>query len=871
MIPYQEQTQSVVRILGSNENIGLSHEQAQERLSRYGENKRREEKKRPWILRFFRQCKNAMVPALFLTAGISFWSAAQLGAALQYVQSAVIFLMPLLHILLGMMGERKGEKALTAMHNQSSGNAKVLRGGEEHRVDASLLVPGDIIFLEAGDGVPADARLLATVLLKCDESSLTGDIRPVEKEAELQLSGSPPVSAQRNMVFAGCAVLSGTAKAVVTNTGLSTEAGRIEGELGEEVQEQRLVPEELNLVGGYLSLLALAVCILVLTLAILYKKPLGEILTWMVLTAVAALPESLPLSLFGIWSGGVQRIDREQAVVRKLSALKDLGRTSVICVDKGGILTRQEMTVEAAYASAVKGIEPLDKSCSNEVKRLMCFSTLCCNTAVTIEDSGLTRYTGDSTERAIVAGAKALGFEKAALNHSFPRREELPFDPQRKLMTTVNEISGANVVIVKGAFDVLLTRCAVGDMKLAVQQAEAMCAMGLRVLAVAYKELEIMPRQLTSETLEQNLTFMGLVGLRDQLREGVREAVKDCLTAGIQPVMITGDYQSTAKAIAKALGIYQEGDFAVTGKNLGRMSDELLEKAVTHIPVYARISPENKVRIVEAWKRNGQVVAVTGEGVQDIPALKAAQIGCVTGSASTDVTKSAAEIVLKDDRFGAIVAAVRMGRRITDNTKKVIRFMVGTKLGTVLSVLAAMLIWQALPFGVLPLLWINLVQEGLLSMALGTEALEPEEDRNPEEENPWKDISLRGCLDGLVCMLLTLGAFAVGFYQGGVSAGQTLSFFVMSVSRVVQAFNLRSGQSLLKRGFFSNPGLNLAALGSLALTAVLLGSFLAASFQLTKLTRQLYLVGAGMALLPLGISELQKAIGRVHAAKQGAE
>ena len=566
---------------------------------------------------------------------------------------------------------------------------------------------------------------------------------------------------------------------------------------------------------------------------------------------------------------GVQRMVKKNALIRRLPAVETLGSASVICSDKTGTLTQNRMTLTKVWVEGEPALEAVSSQNSQAARKLLQYGALCCDGSVTFGEDGSEQHIGDPTETAILVAAHKNGMEQGALEKAAPRLAELPFDSDRKLMTTVNRIDGQLVAIVKGAFDMMAARCVSGDLSAAQEKNEEMSRQALRVLAVGYKPLEEVPEELTSDTLETGLTLLGLVGMIDPPRPEAKAAVATCRQAGIKPVMITGDHVVTASAIARELGILEEGDRAITGAQLDDMTDQELDKEVARISVYARVSPENKIRIVKAWQRQGQVVSMTGDGVNDAPALKAADIGCAMGITGTDVAKGAADMTLTDDNFATIVDAVREGRGIYANIRKVVGFLLGTNIGEVLTVFFAMILWHKTPLLSMQLLWINLVTDSLPAISLGMEAVEDDvmdQKPKPKDEGIFAHgLGVRVVLQGCMFALLTLTAFVLGERFGGsLEAGQTMAFLVLSLTQIVQAFNMRSEHSLFRIGPFTNRKLNGAALISLALVAFVLVTPVRIAFGLVLLPGWLYLVGLGLILVPLVVMELAKAVGLVR-------
>jgi calcium-translocating P-type ATPase, PMCA-type len=867
---HSQSADETLKELSAQPQTGLSASKAAALLAQYGENRLKEKKKKTNLQRFLEQFKDVMILILLAAALISFVIACIEGNPIEFFEPALILIIVVLNAVMGMLQESKAEKALDALKSMSAPHARVIRDGEEKIIDAAGLVPGDIIKLEAGDFVPADARLLKSVSLKSEESALTGESVPSEKDAQSQVKEDAPLGDRSNMVFSGCSITYGTALAVVTQTGMNTEMGKIAGLLEGEEETQTPLQKKLAQLGKYLGFMALAACAVIFIVGLINGINVLEIFMTAVSLAVSAIPEGLPAIVTIVLAIGVQRMVKKNALIRRLPAVETLGSASVICSDKTGTLTMNRMTLTKAYIDGAAQPEEIGSSNSESIKKLLSFASLCCDGSVIFNQDGSQQHIGDPTETSIIAAAHKNGIEIDELNKSCPRLAELPFDSDRKLMSTINRIDGKNIVIVKGAFDVMSSRCISGDLEKAKEITEQMSSDALRVLAVGYKEISQAPDSPTAQELENGLAFMGLVGMIDPPRPEARQAVAVCRRAGIKPVMITGDHIVTASAIAEELGILEQGDRAITGAELDGMTDQELDKEVVNISVYARVSPENKIRIVKAWQRNGHVVSMTGDGVNDAPALKAADIGCAMGITGTDVAKGAADMTLTDDNFATIVDAVKEGRGIYANIKKVIGFLLGTNIGEVITVFAAMLLWHKSPLMSMQLLWINLVTDSLPAIALGMENVEAdvmEHKPRPKNEGIFAHgLGVRVVLQGLMFAILTLIGYKAGEMVTQTAAGgQTLAFMVLALSQIVQAYNMRSEHSLFKIGPFSNRRLNWAALASLALMALVLFTPVRAAFQLVALPWQLYLLGAGLILVPLVIMELAKLIGLIKA------
>ena len=878
MDAYNKKTEDLLKELDTDASRGLSDDAVVARREKYGENKLKEKKKKSNLARFFEQFKDVMIIILLVAALISFVIACVEKNPKEFFEPALILLIVVLNAMMGVIQESKAEKALDALKNMSAPHARVLRNGAEKIINASELVPGDIILLEAGDFVPADARLIRSVSLKSEESALTGESVPAEKDAYADVKDGAPLGDRSNMVFSGCSITYGTATAVVTATGMDTEMGKIANLLSGENESQTPLQKKLATLGKYLGIVALAACAVIFVVGIISDMDVLDIFMTSVSLAVSAIPEGLPAIVTIVLSIGVQRMVKKNAIIRRLPAVETLGSASIICSDKTGTLTMNRMTLVKAFVDGEGATEEISNENSSAVKQLLQYATLCCDGSVSFAE-GKEVHIGDPTETAIVLAAHKNGLPKDTLNEKYPRIAELPFDSDRKLMSTVNEIDGKKVVIVKGAVDMMESRCVAGNFDVAKRMNDEMSSDALRVLAVAYKVIDELPSEITTDTLETGLTFMGLVGMIDPPRPEAKAAVAVCREAGIKPIMITGDHVVTASAIAKELGILMPGDKAITGVELDNMNDDELDAILASISVYARVSPENKIRIVKAWQRKGQVVSMTGDGVNDAPALKAADIGCAMGITGTDVAKGAADMTLTDDNFSTIVDAVREGRGIYANIRKVVGFLLGTNIGEVITVFLAMILWRVTPLLSMQLLMINLVTDSLPAIALGMEAVESDVmKRKPKPKNEGifaHGLGIRVVLQGCMFALLTLIGFVVGthltlgeIFAGALNdnaealaMGQTLAFMVLALCQVVQAFNMRSERSLFKIGPFSNKTLNLAALASSAMVALVLFTPVRIAFELSMLKWHQYLIGLGLSLVPFFVMEFCKLCG----------
>ena len=842
---------------------GLTSEKVSAKREQFGLNKLAGKKKKTMLQRFLEQFKDAMVLILILAAAISFVVAWNGHEKTEFLEPIIILFIVIVNAIMGVVQESKAEKALDALQNMSSPHAKVIRNGKLEVVESAEVVPGDIIVFEAGDYIPADARLIESASLKCEEAALTVESVPSEKDARAEIAENAPLGDRLNMIFTGCSVSYGRGKAVVTDTGMNTQMGKIAKLLDSSSDTQTPLQLKLARLGKYLGIFAIGICLVIFVIGWLSGMKALEIFMIAVSLAVSAIPEGLPAIVTIVLALGVQRMVKKNAIIRRLPAVETLGSASVICSDKTGTLTQNKMTVVNGWTEDT--LQSVDEHVPDNIKTLLKLAALASDGSVEIVD-GREKHVGDPTETSIILAAMKNGMSKEQINAECPRVGEIPFDSDRKLMTTVNMIDGKPVAIVKGACDVMFSRCVTGDLEQARKMNEEMATRALRVLAVGYKQLQSVPETLTSEEIENGLTFVGLIGMIDPPREEAKDAVATCIMAGIRPIMITGDHIVTASAIAKELGILREGDLAMTGTELSQMSDEEFAANIRKYSVYARVSPEDKIRIVKAWQSAGEIVSMTGDGVNDAPALKQADIGCAMGITGTDVAKGAADMTLTDDNFATIVEAVQEGRGIYDNIKKAIQFLLGTNIGEVITVFMAMLFWQESPLLAMHLLWMNLVTDGLPALAMGVEPVESDimtRKPKPKNEGLFADgLGVRIVLQGIMFAALTLIGYYVGkTYFGGISAGQTMAFLVLSASQLFHVLNVRTKKSI----FVSPLHKNKYMVGALCISFLLIVLIafvppIAKIFKIVMLPAKAYLLALGLSIVPIVVIEIEKLI-----------
>ena len=835
-----------------DEKKGLTSDKACELLLKYGKNQLKEKNKKTLAVKFLNQFRDLMIIILLIAAIISFIMAIVEGNREEFVEPILIIFIVLVNAIMGVIQENKAEKSLDALKKMSALHTRVIRDGKENIINSEDIVPGDIIKLEAGDFVPADASLLESTNLRCDESILTGESLPSSKDASEEILEDAPIGDRKNMIFSGCSVVLGTAIAVVTETGMNTQIGKIANLLNNEEDIKTPLQKKVTKLSKYLGITAVFICTIIFIIGILNKVSIKSIFMTSIALAVSAIPEGLPATITIILAIGVQRMASKNAIIRKLPAVETLGSASVICSDKTGTLTQNKMTLKKAYTDNQKLEEDINGNNSDSVKELLKYAVLCSEGSVTV-DKGEEKHIGDPTETSIIKALLDYGITKDELESKYKRLYSIPFDSERKLMTSVNKMEDKNVVIVKGAFDVIAKRCIKGDLESAYNVNNKMSENALRVIAVAYKYVE----KIQEDKLEDELIFMGLVGMIDPPRDEAKKSVETCKRLGIKPVMITGDHIITAKAIAKEIGILEENDLAITGKELDDLEESEFIKKIEHISVYARVSPQNKIRIVKAWQSLGKVVSMTGDGVNDAPALKAADIGCAMGITGTDVAKNASDMILTDDNFATIVYAVSYGRTIYRNIRKVIEYLIGSNIGEILTVFIAMILWKETPLESIQLLWINLVTDGFPALALGLTKETKDISSVANEDIFANKLGFRMVLEGIVISTVTLLAFYMG-RKTSVEMGKTFAFVVLSITQIILSFNIKAEGFILNKETFSNKYLNYACLLSALLVVVVLMTPVKVFFGFNSLSMNTLFLLLGFTLIPTVFFEIVK-------------
>lgn len=841
---------------------GHSSEAAAELLKSKGENVLEAGKKKSTLQIFLSQFADLLVIILIIAAIISAFTGSE-------ESTIVIIAVIILNAILGTVQHKKAEKSLDSLKSLSSPSAKVIRDGQKMEIDSKDVVPGDILLLEAGDLVVADGRVLNSYSLQVNESSLTGESTSVDK-MEGVIDGEVPLADRTNMVYSSSLVTYGRGVVVVTGTGMDTEIGKIASLMNATKEKKTPLQVSLDQFSSKLAMVIMIICAIVFVLSLYRQMPVLDAMMFAVALAVAAIPEALSSIVTIVQAMGTQKMAKEHAIIKELKAVESLGCVSVICSDKTGTLTQNKMTVQNIYIDG-KVIAPEEIDLKNQLHRYLLYDAILTNDSTIVDGKGI----GDPTEYSLVEMVRKIDLPDTVIRNMMPRLEEIPFDSDRKLMTTKYRLHGVPTLLTKGALDVLLDRTTrirttegiremtEEDRKAILEQNLHFSENGLRVLAFAYREAE--ENENLSLASEDNYIFLGLISMIDPPREESAAAVADAKRAGIRPIMITGDHKITATAIARQIGIFEDGDMAVTGPELDAMSDEELDEKIAKISVYARVSPENKIRIVDAWQRRGNVVSMTGDGVNDAPALKKADIGVAMGITGTEVSKDAASMILTDDNFATIIKAVANGRNVYRNIKNAIQFLLSGNMAGILSVLYTSLMALPVPFAPVHLLFINLLTDSLPAIAIGMEPAErdllSEKPRNPKEGILTRKFMTDILVQGALIAAVTMTAFHIGLRQGDSALASTMAFATLTAARLFHGFNCRSKHSIFRIGFSGNwYSLAAFAAGMVFLNLVLFVPVLKRLFLVSTLTSGQFGMIYLLAVIPTVIIQIYKII-----------
>ncbi|MEG0735202.1 calcium-translocating P-type ATPase, PMCA-type [Anaerorhabdus sp.] len=856
---YNKTNEEVVNDLQSNNLQGLRKNEIESIREKCGPNELKEEKKQSIFVKFLLQFTDPLIIVLIAAAVVSIVVDPH-----EWIDSLIIFVVVVFNAVLGVAQENSAEKSLEALKKMSAPSTKVIRDGERLTIPSRELVVGDIVILEAGDLIPSDGRILESYNLQIDESALTGESVPVNKKSDVISEENVPLGDQKNMAFASTVVTYGRGKMIITSVGMSNEVGKIASMLMTSEKETTPLQNKLAQISKVIGAMCLGICVVVFGLEMMSGLSVLDAFKTSVALAVAAIPEGLATVVTIVLAIGVTKMVKNNAIVRKLPAVETLGSASVVCSDKTGTLTQNKMTVVKTF-TAKQGIENFNVQGSIEVREMMKCFTLCTDAEIKIEN-GETKLLGDPTETALVEASFKMGDKKEDLYDLAKRGDEIGFDSTRKLMTVFYDTVDGVISITKGAPDVIMSRC-INTPSDASQANETMANEALRVLAVAIKKWNKVPVLLDPNEVENEMIFVGLVGMIDPPRPEVKLAIEEAKQGGIRTIMITGDHVTTAKAIAKELGILLEGQKAITGTELSNMSDEELSNELENISVYARVAPEHKVRIVSMWQNKGHVVAMTGDGVNDSPALKKADIGCAMGITGTDVSKGAADMILTDDNFATIIHAVREGRGIYNNIKKDVQFLLSSNIGEVITIFGASVISLfgfnlGVPLLPVHLLWVNLITDTLPAFALGLEPVDKdimkEKPRSKNESFFAHGLGWTIAWQGLMVGALTLTAYVIG-NNITHEIGMTMAFMTLSLSQLFHAFNIKSTHSIFHRTIFNNKYLWGALFVGLALQLIVMYvPGINTMFSLEALNPQLAGISIGLALCPIVIVEIVK-------------
>ncbi|WP_427813333.1 calcium-translocating P-type ATPase, PMCA-type [Enterococcus sp. 22-H-5-01] len=868
MKPYKETEDTVISEFNADLENGLSQSQVDEKIKNNGKNKFEEPPKESLVKKFFHSLTDFTTIILLVAAVISLYTAVATDHG-DYFESFLIIAIVVINSVLAIVQEGNAEKALSALQDMNKQTASVLREGKQQEIDAEDLVPGDTLLLESGSMITADARIIEASQLRVEESALTGESEPVMKDPEFVGEEDAALGDRINMLYKGSTVVNGRGKAIVTATGMQTEMGKIAGLLNDDENQKTPLQIRLNQLGKRISLIALAAAAFVFFIGEMQGEPMLDMFITSISLAVAAVPETLTVIVTLTLAFGVQKMAKKNAIIRKLPAVETLGSANVICSDKTGTLTQNKMRVRRVWIHGDSVVDT-EEGMTDEAMEVLTTAALCTDVIVENDDNEL-EIKGNPTEAAIVRAVEENYHTKSELEEKYPRIGEIPFDSERKMMTTVHKRGKKYISITKGAFDVLLPKFHYGDVDQAAIVNDRFGKKALRVIAVGYAIHDEEPQEITSEALEKNLRLMGLIGMIDPPRPESKDAIARAKKAGIKTVMITGDHVVTAGAIAKELGIMNSRKEAISGAQLQKMTDDELDSKVKELSVYARVTPEDKIRIVKSWQRTGAVVAMTGDGVNDAPALKASDVGCAMGITGTDVAKGAADMVLTDDNFATIVDAVARGRSVYQGIRKAINFLLSCNISEIFIVVIAMLLGWGAPFTAVQLLFVNVVADGLPGFALGREPAEAgimDEKPIPRDEGIfarglWQKIGLNAG----VFTIVTLIGFYIGAFVNNVSyftpasfeVGQTVAFLVLAYSSILHVFNVRSSKSIFRVDLATNK--SLAEMAWLAIGITTLIALIPKTqelFYLVPISMNHWVIAILLSIVPIIVNELIK-------------
>jgi len=867
MLWFKEHTNQVIEELKTDIEQGLSQSEAEERLAEYGPNHFEEGKKETLFERILHHIIEISTIILLIAAGISAYMAIATGHG--WPKVFVILAIVIINVVLGLSQESRAEKALDALKNLNAHVSTVIRDASLEHIDASGLVPGDILILNTGDMISADARLISSSSLQVEESALTGESLPVEKDHDAVIDAEAPLGDRINMVFSGCLITNGRGKAVIVKTGMNTEMGKIAGLLNSTSKLVTPLQLRLKQLSKQLSLVAILAGIVIFLVGVfVHNESTADMLLTAISLSVAAVPETLPVIVTLILGYGVQNMVKKKAIIRRIPAVETIGNTSVICSDKTGTLTKNKMVIQKIWHFK-KTPTKIGRTFSEDENTLLEMLAACTN-AVIKKEGDEEIIIGDPTEAAIIRLLHDKGMSKVEIEKKYPRIHELPFDSTRKRMTTVHQIKDGFISITKGAFDRIPVNFDDALRSKATEIHDSFAEQALRVIAVGYKKYDEMPTSLEAQYLENDITFLGIVGMIDPPRPESKKAVALAAKAGIKTVMITGDHVVTASAIAKSIGIMAEGDHAVTGTELSQMTEEELQRQIRDISVYARVSPEDKIDIVQAWQSQGEVITMTGDGVNDAPALKAADVGAAMGITGTDVSKNAADMIITDDNFATIVEAISEGRAAYGNIRKTVYFLLSVNFAEIFIMLIGIILGWGAPVIAIQLLFINVVSDGIPGFFISIEKPDKDNmDRKPLNKNAGifaaglgKNIAWKST----IFIIITLAGFYIGQFVKindqllpSYEVGVSMAFIILSWSSVINIFNVKTNQSIFKVGFLSNTPLFFGSMISLLIT-LLVATIppLARTFSIVPISSTHWILAVALSMVQLIVGELQK-------------